>query len=57
MKTSFADSVVVSAIVSTIALAAALFIVIFELSLLWSPMILIASIGAALFIRRFSKKP
>lgn len=57
MKASFVDSVVVSAIVSAVALAAALFIVIFELSLLWSPLILVASIGAVLLIRRLSKRP
>lgn len=57
MKASFVDSVVVSTIVSAVALAVALFIVIFELSLLWSPLILVASIGAVLLIRRLSKRP
>ncbi|WP_157753826.1 hypothetical protein [Lysobacter capsici] len=57
MKASFVDSVVVSTIVSAVALGAALFIVIFELSLLWSPLILVASIGAVLLIRRLSKRP
>ncbi|WP_160309437.1 hypothetical protein [Lysobacter capsici] len=57
MKASFVDSVVVSTIVSAVALAAALLIVIFELSLLWSPLILVASIGAVLLIRRLSKRP
>lgn len=57
MKTSFADSVVVSIVVSTAGLAAALFIVIFELSLLWSPLILIASAGAFLFLKKIGKRP
>jgi|GEM_PF-5001047 len=57
MKTSFADSVIVSIVVSAVGLAVTLLIVIFELSLLWSPLILVASIGAVLLLDKISKRP
>ncbi|QWF18181.1 hypothetical protein [Lysobacter capsici] len=57
MKASFVDSVVGSTVVSAVALAVALVIVIFELSLLCSPLILVAPVGATWFIRRLSNRP
>ncbi|WP_160329612.1 hypothetical protein [Lysobacter capsici] len=57
MKTSFADSVIVSTVVSAVGLAVTLLIVVFELSLIWSPLILVASIGAFLILDKISKRP
>lgn len=56
MKTSWVDSMVVSAIAAAAGLAVAIFIVAFELSLLWSPLIVLASVGAFFFMQKIGNR-
>lgn len=56
MRTSFSDSIIVSMIVGAICLAVVIFTLSFELSLLWTLLIVAGSFGALLFLLKIRKK-